>query len=197
MLDAASEMFWARGYEATSTRDLSEATGLTPASMYNAFGDKRGLFLKAMDHYLNSTLRDRVARNEARSTAGAALTGFFTESIDRALSDMHQRGCLLVNTALQATPDDPEMTGFVAHEMRQIENFFRRVIAAGQKSDEFPKKQSPDELAAHFLALLMGLRVLSRVRPEAKLFNNLMRPAFAQIDLVWPNRRSPHVPAIK
>ncbi|MDO8423221.1 MAG: TetR/AcrR family transcriptional regulator [Parvibaculum sp.] len=188
VLDAASRVFWANGYEATSTRALSEATSLTPASIYNAFGDKRGLFLSAMEHYLNSTIRNRIARHEALPSASAALTGFFTESMDRALSDPDQRGCMLVNTALESTPRNPELTEFVAAEMRQIEAFFLRVIKTGQKNGEFPKDLKPEDLAAQFLTLLMGMRVLSRVRPEAKLFNSLIRPAFAQLGLVWPNR---------
>jgi TetR/AcrR family transcriptional repressor of nem operon len=190
VLDAASQVFWSKGYEATSTRELSEATGLTAASIYNAFTDKRGLFLSAMDHYLNATIRDRIARHEALPSAGDALIGFFAESVVRALSDPLNRGCMLVNTALEATPDDPEMTRFVAEEMHQIEGFFLRVISAGQKSGEFPGEQKAEDLAAHFLALLMGLRVLSRVRPEAKLFNSLLKPAFAQLGLKWTARKA-------
>lgn len=188
VLDAAAQIFWAKGYEATSTRELSDATELTPASMYNAFGDKRGLFLRAMDHYLNSTLHDRIARSECLPSAAEALTHFFTESIDRVLNDPEQRGCMLVNTALEARPGDPELSAYVADEMRRIEAFFQRVITRGQKTGEFPKTHKAEEFAAEFLALLMGVRVLARVRPEARLFNNLMRPAFAQIGLAWPNR---------
>ena len=51
VLDAAVQCFWARGYEATSVRDLAQGMGLTSASLYNAFGDKRSLYRRALDHY--------------------------------------------------------------------------------------------------------------------------------------------------
>ena len=59
VLDAASDVFWAKGYEATSTRDLSAKTGLRPSSIYAAFGDKRRMFLRALDHYLGR-LREKM-----------------------------------------------------------------------------------------------------------------------------------------
>src|SRR5258708_13731747 len=64
VLDAAAQCFWARGYEATSVRDLIEKTGITGASLYNAFGDKRSLYQKALDHYVDQS----VARSEEHTS---------------------------------------------------------------------------------------------------------------------------------
>jgi TetR/AcrR family transcriptional regulator, transcriptional repressor for nem operon len=52
VLDAAIQCFWNRGFEATSVKDLIDRTGITAASLYNAFGDKRALFRAALDHYV-------------------------------------------------------------------------------------------------------------------------------------------------
>src|SRR5690349_3248315 len=89
VLAAAGDIFWARGYEATSTRDLTAQTGLTPSSMYAAFGDKRGLFRRALDHYLGR-LREKMSRLEATLTPAQAITGFFEDVIERSLSDKLQ-----------------------------------------------------------------------------------------------------------
>ncbi len=60
VLNAATQCFWKQGYEATSVRELVERTGITAASLYNAFGDKRALYEKALDHYIEESVADRI-----------------------------------------------------------------------------------------------------------------------------------------
>lgn len=185
VLEAAGEAFWSKGYEATSTRDLAACTGLTPSSMYGAFGDKRALYLRALNHYLDRTLRERISQFESALSPGQALMAFFRDVIDRSLADPEHRGCLLVNTALQATPDDADLQRFVAGEIRTIEEFFGRCIGAAQTSGEITSLQDTEDLARHLLSVLLGLRVLARVRPDAALLEGLVRPAFALLGLPW------------
>jgi TetR/AcrR family transcriptional repressor of nem operon len=187
-LKAAADLFWARGYEGTSTRDLAESTGLTPSSIYAAFGDKRGLYLRALEQYIDRNLRERIARLESSLSPGRAIAGFFREAVDRSLADRRHRGCLLVNTALEATSDDPELQRLVANETIAIERFFHRCIAAGQRNGEIVTDQPADELARFLLSVLLGLRVLARVRPDPKLLTDLVRPALTTLGLAWPPR---------
>src|SRR6202020_377715 len=65
VLDAAVQCFWARGYESTSVKDLMEGTGLTAASLYNAYGDKRAMFRTALDRYIETSICVRIRRCEA------------------------------------------------------------------------------------------------------------------------------------
>jgi TetR/AcrR family transcriptional repressor of nem operon len=182
VLEAASDAFWAKGYESTSTRDLTDCTGLNPSSLYAAFGDKRTLFREALDHYL-VVLRERMSRLEANLSPAQAITGFFDEVIARSLGDKLRRGCLLVNTALEASPRDPALQADIAYELLLIEQFFHRCFAAGQKSGEIPARHAADDAAGNLLAVLLGLRVLARVRPQRKLFIGAVRPALKALDL--------------
>src|SRR5580765_1495362 len=88
-IDSAVDCFWARGYEATSVRDLAEHMGIGGASLYNAYGDKRALFTKALERYANRSMRERIARLEARhrSKPKQAIHAFLAEIIDRSLMD--------------------------------------------------------------------------------------------------------------
>jgi TetR/AcrR family transcriptional repressor of nem operon len=95
--------FWNRGYEATSVRDLIDETGLTGASLYNAFGDKRALYERALDHYFDKSLADRIRRREALPPR-EAIAAFFTEMVERSLADSQRKGCMLVNAALEVAP---------------------------------------------------------------------------------------------
>lgn len=165
VLTAAAECFWGRGFEATSTRDLAGAMALTPASLYNAFGDKRALFLRALDHYLQRTLHDRVRRLEAVDHPGLGITLFLAEIVDRSSGDARQRGCMLVNTALEAGPDDPSIQAVVADEIGVIEDFFRGRMALGRAGGAIPPGPPVDQAAALLLSVLLGVRVLARLGP--------------------------------
>ena len=132
VLEAAMQCFWARGFGQTSIRDLVEQMGITGASLYNAFGDKRSLYRQSFVHYLAQTVRDRVARLEKLPPL-TAIRAFFEEIIDRSVDDEQRRGCMLVNAALELAPYDAEFQELVAEELSFIEAFFRRCVDAGQK----------------------------------------------------------------
>jgi TetR/AcrR family transcriptional repressor of nem operon len=165
VLEAAMNCFWAQGYELTSIRELAKQTGITGASLYNAFGDKRSLYRQVLGHYLEQTVRDRVARLEQLPPFPAIRT-FFDEIVERSVTDKQRRGCMLVNSALELAPYDPEFQKLVAQEMIFIEAFFRRCIEAGQKDGTISAIRPGAELAKLLLSVLLGIRVLARTRPE-------------------------------
>ena len=171
VLEAAMNCFWAQGYELTSVRELAKQMGITGASLYNAFGDKRSLYRQVLGHYLEQTVRDRVARLEQLPPFPAIRT-FFDEIVERSVTDKQRRGCMLVNSALELAPYDPEFQKLVAQEMIFIEAFFRRCIEAGQKDGTISAIRPGAELAKLLLSVLLGIRVLARTRPERALLED-------------------------
>lgn len=181
VLEAAMNRFWAQGFEQTSVRDLAEQMGITGASLYNAFGDKRSLYRQAFVHYLAQTVRDRVARLDKLPPA-QAIRSFFDEIIERSVDDKQRRGCMLVNAALELAPYDPEFQQLVAEEMMFIEAFFRRCAEAGQKDGSITDRRSADELAKLLLSVLLGIRVLARTRPQREVLQGAASGALALLD---------------
>lgn len=169
VLEAAMHCFWTQGYEGTSVRVLADQMGITGASLYNAFGDKRSLYRRALDFYLEHSVRDRVARLEYGLLPLAAIQAFFDEIIERSVTDAECRGCMLVNSALEVAPHDQEFRTVVAEELMFIEAFFRRCIAAAQENGTVTARQAPDALAKALLSVLLGLRVLARIRPQREV----------------------------
>lgn len=165
VLEAAMNCFWAQGFESTSVRDLAEEMGITGASLYNAFGDKRSLYRRALAYYLETSVRDRVSRLE-QLPPFQAIHAFFDEVIERSLADKRRRGCMLVNAALEMAPYDAEIQNVVSQETVFIETFFRRCIAAGQQDGTISPARPPAELAKLLLSVLLGIRVLARTRPQ-------------------------------
>ena len=180
VLEAAMQCFWSHGYGATSVRDLVARTGITGASLYNAFGDKRSLYRRALDHYLAQSVHDRVTRLE-RLTPLAALAAFFDEIIERSVNDERRRGCLLVNAALEVGPHDPEFGALIADETRNLEAFFRRCVAAGQADGSIASRQPPDHLASLLLSVLFGIRVLARARPQRAVLEGAVQAALGAL----------------
>ncbi|WP_444979312.1 TetR/AcrR family transcriptional regulator [Ancylobacter defluvii] len=181
MLDAAVHCFWSRGYEATSVRDLIESTGLTGASIYNAFGDKRAFYRKALAHYVQESIADRIRRCEGMEPR-AAIGAFFAEILKRSLSDPDHKGCMLVNAALEVAPHDTEFNDEVAGVLALIEAFFLGRVAAGQADGTITATLAAEDLARHLLGVLMGVRVLARVRPERAMLEGVISGAFALLD---------------
>jgi TetR/AcrR family transcriptional repressor of nem operon len=177
-LDAAMQCFWDQGYEATSMRDLADQIGITGTSLYNAFGDKRSLYRRSLEHYLEQSIRDRIKRLDGMPPR-EMIEAFFIEIVERSISDKARRGCMLVNTGLEIAPHDPDFRQMVAEEFSFIEGFFRRCVKAGQEAGTVRSDVPAGELAKMLLSLLLGLRVLARSRPQRALLEGAARAALA------------------
>jgi TetR/AcrR family transcriptional regulator, transcriptional repressor for nem operon len=190
-IDSAVDCFWARGYDATSVRDLAEAMGIGGASLYNAYGDKRELFIRSLERYANRSMRERIARIEARYERKQAIGAFLAEIIDRSAKDADCKGCLLVNSALDVAPHDPEIGRLVAAYLGEIRAFFKRSLLAARQAGQLSKRLDAEATSAHLLGVVLGIRVLARTGAKRKLLESVARPALALFDAAAkPARRS-------
>ncbi len=181
-LDAAIDCFWRHGYGATSVRDLGDEMGLGSASLYNAFSDKRSLFLRALDRYLDGTMRERIARLERSLSPKEAVKAFIGEIIDRSVKDPERRGCMLINAAAEFCARDPEFGREIAARLEELQGFFRRMITAARADGSVPRERDPAELARLMLGVVVAIRVLARTRPERALLKGIAKPALALLD---------------
>lgn len=178
VLEAAVQCFWDRGYEATSVQDLVRASGVTAASLYNAFGDKQAIFRAALEHYVDTRLGERMRRCDALPPE-QAIRGFFEEVVRASSNDRARKGCMLVNTALELAPHDAELRARVAAVLKRLERFFLRHVEAGQAAGSFTRALPARVLAGHLVGVLMGLRVLARVRPRRAVLDDVVGPALS------------------
>lgn len=181
VLDAALACFWARGYEATSVRDLTEAMGISGPSLYNAFGDKRELYAEALEHYCRTRTHPLLERIEKHHQGVAALVAFFGEIIERSLSDRERKGCFLVNSALEVAPHDKIMAKVVSAHLDAVRGFLRRQLGVAQTTDGAELAADPSGSADHLLSVLLGLRVLARSRPERELLERTVGSALIAV----------------
>jgi TetR/AcrR family transcriptional repressor of nem operon len=181
-LEAAIACFWNRGYEATSVRDLAENMGLSAPSLYNAYGDKHALFVQALEHYLDHSMRERIERLETSRPPKLAIREFVGEIIDHSVSDRERRGCFLVNSALEVAPHDKKLGRLIAERFAELEAFFARSIRKAQTEGTVSRKVVVKDVARLLLGIVIGIRVLARVQPEPAMLDSLARPVLALLD---------------
>ena len=189
VLDAAIDRFWRHGYEATSVRDLADEMNIAGASLYNAFGDKRRLYERSLNRYLDQTFRERIRRFEPNLPPREAIVAFLQEIIKRSVTDKQRRGCMLVNSAIESAPHHPQFLDSVATFLNEVEAFFLRCVSKGQEDGTISRAHSAADLSKSLLGILLGIRVLARVRPERKLLEGLVRPVFGLLDSTDAGKR--------
>ncbi|MGC0415737.1 TetR/AcrR family transcriptional regulator [Embleya sp. AB8] len=162
-LQAALELFWERGYEATSMADLVARLGIARASIYATFGNKHDLYLAALDRY-------REDRNpelfEELSQPGPVLPAVrgLVERFARQATDESTRllGCFLTNTATELAAHDPGAARIVEHGWSQLETNLTLALTRARAQGELGPDRDPQALARFLLVFLQGVRVVGK-----------------------------------
>ncbi|MER6567916.1 helix-turn-helix domain-containing protein [Streptomyces sp. NPDC001093] len=182
-LQSALELFWRRGYEATSMADLVEHLGIGRASLYATFGNKHELYLKALERYEESGLT-RIVRE--LSQAGPALPAvravvrrYAAEAADERLR-LH--GCLITNTAAELAPRDPAAARRVERNWDHLETLLHSALVRAQNQGELPADRDPLALARTLLVLMQGLRVVGKASADPARVRDAAEQALALLD---------------
>lgn len=158
-LEQALAAFWRRGYAACSISDLVEATGLQRQSLYNTFGDKGALFLRALQLY-----RQRIDESLAplqQDDANLQTLRAYMRGVLKAQRQGHFGACLLVKTAFSQDMGDPRIRRAVVAGAAHVRNSFARVIRASQLRGDLDDGVDPASYAAYLYAILNGLSALA------------------------------------
>jgi TetR/AcrR family transcriptional repressor of nem operon len=181
VLDKAMQVFWHRGYGATSVQDLVKETGINRGSLYATYRDKHALFLASLRMYADNLRQEKLAQLEARFAPREAIRQLLLAFADLPSEKGSSRGCFLTNTALELAAHDAKVAKVVAKAQRDMEEFFARMVAKGQASGEMPAGLDPAATASGLLATLIGLAVLCRSRPEASLLHSIVEDAMRRL----------------
>lgn len=164
-LENAMQVFWGKGYEATSLDDLCEATGLGRSSLYAAFGDKRSLYFKALEHY-EAASQIRVAKALSTGPIQEAFAGFIERIIDNIVAGPGQRGCFIGNCAAELSPRDKVAARRVRNSLDCTETLFFDALERARKRGELAKNADTKALAGFLVAGIHGLRLVGKAKPE-------------------------------
>lgn len=185
-LRRALERFWTAGYSATSLDDLSEATGMNRPSLYGAFGDKRALYLKALEQYkvearmaLGHWLRAELPVREAFAAVYDAALSLYLSG------DGEARGCFLIGTAAVEAVDGPDIRAALKEGLDEVDAAFRGRLVLARQKGELPPDSDPEALALLASATLYSLAVRARAGYARPVLDSVVR---AGLDAIAPVR---------
>jgi TetR/AcrR family transcriptional repressor of nem operon len=161
-VEKAMEVFWGRGFDSASMAELIAQTGVNRGSLYNAFGGKKTLFVRALLKYDRDRRQALLAELEALDDPRRAIGEFFDRIVASTVTDTDRKGCFLFNTVSESGTHDAEVNDIVANGLREIEGFLRRSIEVGQARGDIRKDIDPVSKASALLALSLAIRVLGR-----------------------------------
>lgn len=161
-LERAMEVFWARGYEAASLAELLQQMGIGRKSMYDTFGNKQALFLKALEHYAQTRLR---SIREQLMASGSTLS-----NIERLLHSMQEthgkpgsKGCLLGTCTADFDSQDLDIAPVLRSYFTKLENIYYEAISQAQAAGELNPNANPRNLARMLLCTTQGMALIGRI----------------------------------
>ena len=173
VLERATQVFWRRGYAATSMSDIYEATGLKPGSLYAAFRDKEELFRRCFEHYAAFFRRtlptDRVGLE--------AIATWLKLQARLATDDPDRKGCLIINTVTEREIHSEAAKALAAGRLQEIRDFFTRhltvAVAHGQLAQTLPIERHADAL----LGAVVSIMALGRAGADKRVIDHVARAA--------------------
>ncbi|RAZ90309.1 TetR/AcrR family transcriptional regulator [Mesorhizobium hawassense] len=159
-LDRAVLLFWRHGYEGTSIADLTDALGITRASLYAAFGSKEVLFQRVMDRYESRAGAYRRAAQQATALEDA-IRLLMTGPVELHGDKRNPQGCLGVQGALSVSASSQVVRGDLATRRRRGELGILDRLRRAQDEGELQASAQPGDLARYLSALIYGMAVLS------------------------------------
>jgi TetR/AcrR family transcriptional regulator, transcriptional repressor for nem operon len=174
-------VFWRFGYEHTSLDALMREMGIAKQSLYDTFGDKRALYLKALRQYRNND----HARLRRLFASGQPVKDGFAELLLGISSESrveHERGCLLLSANMERDAKDKVIAEFLLDNQLKTEAIFTEALRRAQASGEVLNKQDPVALARFFVATIQGMRAMAKLHSNRKALEQVAKLALSTLD---------------
>lgn len=181
-LDRAMQLFWCKGYESTSVQDLLDEMGINRGSFYDTFGDKRSLFLAAIDRYNETFLSALRSSLTSTESAKQAITLTIRELAARAAADAQRKGCLVTNSVVELAPHDSEAAGRATDCLEQMELAFYETLLRAQAQGELSERHDPRTLARFLTSSYQGMRVMSKIHKGQSSLGEIVNVVVAALD---------------
>ncbi|MEO8886560.1 MAG: TetR/AcrR family transcriptional regulator [Mucilaginibacter sp.] len=174
VLNKAINLFWLKGYNGTSMQDLVDGLGISRSSLYDTYGDKHTLYIKALESYqaAGSGRTCNIISNAV--SAKQAIKELLEFIINNLLCDKTQKGCFLVNAEVEVAPHDKEVNKMVCQNDQQIEDAFYTAIKKGQDSGEITNTKDARALARFVSNAVKGMQVTAKSTSDRAMFDDVI-----------------------
>ncbi|HEU4508354.1 MAG TPA: TetR/AcrR family transcriptional regulator [Pyrinomonadaceae bacterium] len=179
-LQKAMEVFWTRGYEATSMQNLVEHMGINRQSLYDTFGDKHSLYLEALDRYQEVESRRLFELLEKPGSVKKALRKLFTGVIEGCEGE--RRGCLMNNAMSELAGRCKATAEKTRHNMAALEEAFYRALLRGKKEGELKELRDPRAVARFLYNSFQGLVLTAKATQDRKALEDVVKVTLSVLD---------------
>ena len=180
-LDRAVELFWERGYEGTSIADLEERLGLGRQSIYNAFGDKHQLYLKALERYQDRSAEQHLAGLTAPGAGLEAIRRYFTTLVEGLTEPGPRKACLIANSILELAATDEDTRVRCASSRDAALRGFRRALRNAVEQLDLPKGFDVNGAALMLVTQMYGLSVMAKTGASRESLRGAAEAALANL----------------
>ncbi len=171
-LDAAMQIFWEKGFEATSLSDLTSRMGIQRPSIYSTFGDKKELFEAALRKYTQAHASNVRAKFQHTKSVKEGFRILFEGVVAEKYSERYNRGCFCINTMVELAPHDEKFEILTREHQMYLSAIFQEMIERGVRSGELEATMNVKALAQTLVISLIGLTVMMKSRPERSFIDN-------------------------
>ncbi|MEM1096138.1 MAG: TetR family transcriptional regulator [Bacteroidota bacterium] len=159
-LTRAAELFRCHGYEATSMQDLVDTLGLSRSSIYDTFGNKRELYLQALQRYRDAAAKQHTLVLANDAPAMHRLEQMLHAIAADAVADAH--GCLVANAAMEVGALDADVERSVRAGLEGVTRLFAELLRTAQSEGDLAADRDPQALAHFLTAAMQGIRVMAK-----------------------------------
>ncbi|WHY27063.1 TetR/AcrR family transcriptional regulator [Bacillus wiedmannii] len=171
-LDAAMQLFWEKGYAATSLSELTAKMEIQKPSLYSAFGDKEGLFEAALRRYTNLHAANIRTKLQNEQSVKEAIRTFFDNMVEEEYKKDFSKGCFCINTMVELAPHNEKFEVLTREHQMYLTVIFQELITKGIQSGELQNDLNAKAVAQTLVTSLIGLTVLMKSRPERSVIDN-------------------------
>lgn len=181
-LQKAMEVFWVRGYEATSVRDLVEHTGVNRQSLYDTFGDKHALYLSALDRYREVEGGKMFKLLAGQGSVKRALRRLFEATVEAAVCGDERRGCFMGNAMSELAGRCTKTADKACGQLAAAEGALYHALLRGRKAGEIKNGRDLRAVARFLYSSLQGLQVMAKATPDRKVLGDIVRVTLSVLD---------------
>ncbi len=182
VLNKAIAIFWYKGYNGTSMQDLVDGLGISRSSLYDTYGDKHTLYVKALESYQNAGAIKVCSIVNSNAPAKETLRKLLELIAGELLDDKSHKGCFMVNAEVEVAPHDKQVSEMVCINDQQVEDAFYTVIKKGQETGEINNRQDARALARFTFNTVKGIRVTAKSTTDKTVFDDIIKLAMAALD---------------
>lgn len=162
VVDQAMNIFWQKGYDATSLSDLLAAMNLSKSSFYQSFGSKHQLYEQCLLHYRHSISRKLLKELEAASLGMAFIEQLFNSIAEEVSQQRGRWGCMIMNSASAKAPFDESIAKIVNDGAKQFEKIFYKAVQRAQDEEDISSDKNAKSLAAYLVSSRSGLLAMAK-----------------------------------